>query len=75
VLAGASEYFCKRLDSWDDDRWSLTAADGKPLLVAGVEEELHAAAQAVVRLMYEEVVPEGTAALQLAQVCCCPGRC
>jgi hypothetical protein len=34
-----------------------------------VEEGLHEAAAAVVRVMYEEVVPDGTPALQLAKVC------
>jgi hypothetical protein len=46
----------------------MTGADGKTLLVVGVEEELMEAAQAVLRLMYEEVVPEGLTALQLAKV-------
>jgi hypothetical protein len=69
VLAGASEYFDKRLEAWDEDPWSMTGDDGKPLLVMGLEEDLHEAAAAVVRLMYEEVVPDGTPALQLAKVC------
>jgi hypothetical protein len=47
----------------------MTGGDGKPLVVVGVEEGLHEAAAAVVRVMYEEVVPDGTPALQLAQVC------
>jgi hypothetical protein len=68
VLAGASEYFRKRLE-WDNDFWTMTGDVGKPLLVVGVEEGLHQAAAAVVRVMYEEVVPDGTPALQLAKVC------
>jgi hypothetical protein len=47
----------------------MTGADGKPLLVVGVEEGLHEAAAAVVRVMYEEEVPDGTPALQIAKVC------
>jgi hypothetical protein len=69
VLAAASEYFYKRLEDWSEDPWTMTGGDGKPLLVVGVEEGLHKAAAAVVRVMYEEVVPDGTPALQLAQVC------
>jgi hypothetical protein len=69
LLAAASKYFCRRLEAWDADLWSLTGDDGKPLLVVGVEEGLHEAAAAVVRVMYEEVVPGGTPALQLAKVC------
>jgi hypothetical protein len=76
VLAAGSEYFCKRLEAWDEDPWTMTGGDGKPLLVVGVEEGLHEAAAAVVRVMYEEVVPDGTPALQLAKVRagvdCCP---
>jgi hypothetical protein len=68
VLSGASKYFSRRLDGWRDDFWSRTGTDGKPLLVVGVEEELTEAAQAVIKLMYEEAVPQGTTALQLAQV-------
>jgi hypothetical protein len=47
----------------------MTGGDGKPLLVVGVEECLHEVAAAVLRLMYEEVVPDEKPALQLAQVC------
>jgi hypothetical protein len=46
----------------------MTGADGKPMLVVGVEEDLLEAAQAVLKLMYEEVVPEGQTAVQLAKV-------
>jgi hypothetical protein len=79
VLAGASEYFHKRLEDWDSDPWTMAGEDGKPLLVVGLEEGLHEAAAAVVRVMYEEVVPDGTSALQLAKVCgplhCCQAKC
>jgi hypothetical protein len=68
VLAGASEYFRKRLDGWDDDPWTMTGADGKPLLVVGVREDQLQVAEALVRLMYEERVAYGTSALQLARV-------
>jgi hypothetical protein len=75
VLATASNYFFKRLVAWDSDPWTMTGADGKPLLMVGVEEGLHEAAAAVLRLMYEEVVPDGTPALQLAKVCSGVGSC
>jgi hypothetical protein len=68
VLAVASEYFHKRLENWNSHPWTMTGADGKPLLVVGVEEEMVEAAAAVVRVMYEEEVPDGTPALQLAKV-------
>jgi hypothetical protein len=68
VLAGASEYFRNRLDSWDGDPWTIAGADGKLLLVVSVEEKLRQAAQAVIRLMYEEVVPASAGPLRLAEV-------
>jgi hypothetical protein len=68
VLAAASAYFRKRLEDWDDDPWTMIGADGKPLLVVGMEEDQQEAAAAVIQLMYEEVVPDGTPALQLARV-------
>jgi hypothetical protein len=68
VLASASEYFRRRLDGWDNDPWTIAAADGKLLLVVGVEERLMQAAQAVIRLMYQEVVPASAGPLQLAEV-------
>jgi hypothetical protein len=68
VLATASEYFRRRLDGWDNDPWTTSGADGKLLLVVSVEERLIPAAQAVIRLMYEEVVPASTGPLRLAEV-------
>jgi hypothetical protein len=68
ILAGASEYFRKRLEDWDNDTWTMMGSDGKPVLVVGMEQHQHEAAAAVVRLMYEEVVPDGTPVLQLARV-------
>jgi hypothetical protein len=68
VLASGSEYFRRRLEDWDEDPWSMTGADGTPLLVVGVEEGLTEAAQAVIKLMYEDVVPDNVSAIQLAQV-------
>jgi hypothetical protein len=57
-----------RFDGWDQDRWTMTGADGKPLLVLEVTDGLQEAAQAVIKLMYEEVVPEGASGLHLAKV-------
>jgi hypothetical protein len=69
VLAAGSAVFCKRLEDWCQDPWTVCKADGKPqLLVVGVEEDLQEAAQAILKLMYEEVVPDGLVALQLAKV-------
>jgi hypothetical protein len=53
----------------------MAAPDGKLLLVVGVEEDLLEAAQAVVRLMYEEVVPASAGPLQLAKVRQCRHGC
>jgi hypothetical protein len=47
----------------DNDR-----ADGKPMLVVSMEEDLQEAAQARLKLMYEETLPQGLTALQLAKV-------
>jgi hypothetical protein len=68
ILASASEYFRKRLEGWVSDPWTMTGADGKPLLVVGVEDEMVDTAQAVVKLIYEEHVPEGLGPVQLAKV-------
>jgi hypothetical protein len=68
VLATASEYFRRRLDGWDSDPWTTARADGKLLLVVSVEEWLMEAAQAVIRLLYQEVVPASTGPLRLAEV-------
>jgi hypothetical protein len=68
VLASASGYFRKRLEDWDSDPWTTTGGDGKLLLVVGVEEEMVEAATAVVKLMYEEHIPEGLDPVQLAKV-------
>jgi hypothetical protein len=67
-MSAGSGYFRKRLEGWEDDPWSMAGPDGNPMLVVGVEEELLEAAEAVLKLMYEEVVPDGLTAVQLAKV-------
>jgi hypothetical protein len=80
VLAGASEYFKTRILRWESDRWSQCGTDGKLVLVEECEEGEMDAAMAVVRLMYEAVLPPGLHALQVAQVraaceLCCFHKC
>jgi hypothetical protein len=67
LLATESNYFRKRLEDWDSDPWTMTGADGKPLLVAGVEEPMWEAAQQVIQLMYEGVVPSELKPTQIAK--------
>jgi hypothetical protein len=68
VLVSGSGYFRKRLEDWHDDPWTMTGADGKPLLVVGVEEELMEAAAGVLKLVYADRRPTRMSATQLAQV-------
>jgi hypothetical protein len=67
LLAAESNYFHKRLEGWDLDPWTITRADGRPLLVVGVEEHLLEAAEDVIQLMYEGVVPTKLKPSQLAK--------
>jgi hypothetical protein len=71
LLAAESSYFRKRLEDWDSDPWTTTGADGKPLLVAGVEEQLLEAAQQVIQLVYEGSMPSGLKPTQVAKVGSC----
>jgi hypothetical protein len=66
-LGAQSNYFRKRLEDWDSDPWTMIGADGKPLLVVGVEEELVEAATAVVKLMYKGVAPCKLSPTQVAK--------
>jgi hypothetical protein len=69
MMSANSGYFRKRLEEWEGDPWTMRGADGKPeLLVVSMEDDLQEAAQAILKLMYEEAVPEGLTALQLAKV-------
>jgi hypothetical protein len=63
VLSSHSEYFRSKTSG----RWGTS--DGQQALEETVEADELEAAQAAVRVMYEETVPEGTSVLQLAQVC------
>jgi hypothetical protein len=77
LLAIKSGYFHKRLLGWDEDPLNRTDADGRQVLVVLVEQGLLEAAYAVLRLMYEEVVPPEMGLLDVAKVCCvhCASRC
>jgi hypothetical protein len=55
-------------ENWDNDPCTMTGADGKLLLLVGVEEDLLGSAQAVVRLVYEEMVPTGLDPSGIAKV-------
>jgi hypothetical protein len=68
LLAAGSEYFRKRLEGWDDDPLAGKDTGGRRLLVVQLEEDLIEAGQALLKLMYEEVVPQEVGLMEIAKV-------